>query len=356
MRILIVEDDEFTARALTTVLSTQHYALEVAADGQTGWELVEVFAYDLILLDIMLPKLDGISLCQRLRSQGYQTPILLLTGRDTSDDKVMGLDAGADDYIVKPFDQQELSARVRALLRRGGSSSPPVLEWESLRLDPSTREVTYGTHPLQLTPKEYSLLELFLRNSRQVFSCSAILDHVWSFEKTPGEEAVRTQIKGLRQKLKAAGAAADLIETVYGIGYRLKLPETRTALIEVAETNEQTQQQVLAAVAGVWDRLKTKIGQQLVVLEQAVAVLVQKTPSQGLWQQAEEVAHSLAGSLGTFGFAKGSRLARKIEHMFGIGESLSQNEVMHLHELVETLHQEMEQIIEELDLEPVTKG
>lgn len=228
MRILVVEDDDFIAKTLTAVLSSQHYAVEVASDGQAGWELVESFAYDLILLDVMLPKLDGISLCRRLRSHGYQMPILLLTGRDSSHDKAIGLDAGADDYLVKPFDQEELFARVRALLRRGGSTSQPILQWGNLRLDPSSCEVTYETHPIQLTPKEYSLLELFLRNSRRVFSCSAILDHIWSFDKIPGEEAVRTQIKGLRQKLKTAGAAADLIETVYGIGYRLKPLEAHT--------------------------------------------------------------------------------------------------------------------------------
>jgi DNA-binding response OmpR family regulator len=279
MRILLVEDDEFIAKALATVLSNQHYAVEVATDGQAGWDLVEAFAYDLILLDVMLPKLDGISLCKRIRSGGYRMPILLLTGKGSSNDKVTGLDAGADDYVIKPFDEQELVARVRALLRRGDSVAPAVLEWGSLRLDPSSCEVTYGTRPLQLTPKEYSLLELFLRNSSRVFSSSAILDHLWEFDKAPGEEAVRTQIKGLRQKLKAAGAAADVIETVYGIGYRLKPLEKR------APSREQgAGQQTLAAVAGVWDRFKERISEQVSVLEQAAAALLKETLSQDLRQ------------------------------------------------------------------------
>lgn len=217
MRILIVEDDRFTIKLLKTVLSKQHSAVEVAKDGEAGWELVQSFAYDLILLNVMLPKLDGISLCRRMRSQGDRIPILLLTGLDTSEDKVTGLDAGADDYIVKPFNEKELLARVRALVRRGGSLSSPILEWGSLRLDPSTCGVTYGTRPLHLTPKEYSLLELLLRNSRRVFSYGAILEQLWSFEEIPGEEAVRTHVKGLRQKLKTVGAPADLIETMYGI-------------------------------------------------------------------------------------------------------------------------------------------
>lgn len=222
MKILVVEDDEFIIQALTAVLNSQNYVVEVATDGEAGWNLIETFNYDLIILDVMLPKLDGISLCRRLRANDWQMPILLLTGCDRSHDKAVGLDAGADDYVVKPFDTEELVARVRALLRRGNIISKPVLEWGKLRLDPSSCQVTYNTKILALTPKEYALLELFLRNNRQVFSCGMILDHLWSYEDAPGEEAVRTHIKGLRQKLKAAGASGNLIETVHGIGYRLQ--------------------------------------------------------------------------------------------------------------------------------------
>ena len=149
-------------------------------------------------------------------------PVLMLTARDTSTDKVLGLDAGADDYVVKPFDLKELLARIRALLRRGSSTLPPLLTWESLRLDPATCEVTYGDRLLALTPKEYSLLEFFLRSSGRVLSRSVILDHLWSSGDPPGEETVKVHLRSLRQKLKAAGAADDFIETVYGLGYRLK--------------------------------------------------------------------------------------------------------------------------------------
>jgi DNA-binding response OmpR family regulator len=146
----------------------------------------------------------------------------MLTARDTITDKVMGLDAGADDYLVKPFNLQELSARIRALLRRGSSTLPPVLEWDSLRLDPSTCEVFYEARPVPLSPKEYSLLEFFLRNRRRVFSRAQILEHLWSFERLPEEATVKAHIRGLRQKLESVGAPNDLIETVYGLGYRLK--------------------------------------------------------------------------------------------------------------------------------------
>ncbi|MBO3458379.1 response regulator transcription factor [Aetokthonos hydrillicola] len=222
MKILLVEDDERIAQPLAEVLTDQGYVVDIASDGQLGWEFVKAFPYNLILLDLMLPKLDGISLCRQLRQKGYSFPILLLTALDTSTDKVIGLDAGADDYVVKPFDLQELMARIRALLRRGITILPPVFEWENLRLDPSNCQVTYNGQPVHLTPKEYKILELFLRHSHQVLNRNDILKHLWSFEEPPGEETIKVHIRSLRQKLKLAGASFDFIETVYGLGYRLK--------------------------------------------------------------------------------------------------------------------------------------
>ena len=221
MKILLVEDDERIARALAEALSDQNYAVDIAIDGEAGWAYVEAYQYSLILLDWMLPKLDGIHFCQRLRQRGLHTPVLLLTAKDTSTDKVIGLDAGADDYVVKPFDLQELMARIRALLRRGNSTLSPVLEWGKLRLDPGTTEVVYGNQTLHLTPKEYQLIELFLRQSRRILNRSTILEQLWTSEEPPGEETVKVHIRSLRQKLAAAGAT-DFIETVYGLGYRLK--------------------------------------------------------------------------------------------------------------------------------------
>ncbi|NJM76662.1 MAG: response regulator transcription factor [Acaryochloridaceae cyanobacterium RU_4_10] len=221
MRILLVEDDIRLAETLAEALTDQRYAVDVVTDGEAGWDQAKVLEYDLLLLDVMLPELDGVSLCQRLRSHGYSMPVLMLTARDTVSDKIAGLDAGADDYVVKPVDLQELFARVRALLRRGSATSPPILEWEALRLDPSTYEVSYGEMPIHLTPKEYGLLELLMRNGRRVLSRSAIIEHVWSLETPPEEHAVKVHIRGLRQKLKAAGASEDLIETVHSMGYRL---------------------------------------------------------------------------------------------------------------------------------------
>lgn len=368
MRILVVEDDALIAQAVAHVLTTQTYAVEVATDGQTGWELVEAFDYDLLLLDVMLPRLDGISLCRQVRSKGLQMPILLLTGRDGSHDKAIGLDAGADDYVVKPFDAEELVARVRALLRRGRTIAQPVLEWGDLQLDPSSCEVTYDKKPLVLTPKEYALLELFLRNSRRVFSCGMILEHLWSYEKTPGEDAVRTHIKGLRQKFKAAGMRHDVIETVYGIGYRLK-PRDGEVGHQAAETTkfpshpvstssaqsllplssdpesprEPTQQQTLALIGQVWHRFKERVSEQVGVLERTAIAVAQQPLEQTLWQQAGQEAHTLAGSLGTFGLPEGSRLARQIEQVLRSQEPLSQAAVADLQAWVVALRQAIEQ-------------
>ncbi|HBB34091.1 MAG TPA: DNA-binding response regulator [Cyanobacteria bacterium UBA8803] len=222
MRILLVEDDVPLAEALAEALVDQQYVVDVVHDGEEGWDQIQSIDYDLILLDLMLPKLDGVSLCRRTRAHGYRSPILMITARDTSTDKVDSLDSGADDYVVKPVDLAELLARVRALLRRGSTSTSPVLEWGRLQLNPSTYEVTYNQQILHLTPKEYSFLELFLRNSRRVLNRSFIIEHLWSLEDPPSEDTVKAHIRSLRHKLRAVGAPDNLIETVHSVGYRLK--------------------------------------------------------------------------------------------------------------------------------------
>ena len=223
MRILLVEDDFRLAETLAEALSDQLYTVDIAANGLLAWDYVKNLDYDLVLLDVMLPELDGITLCQQLRSQGYRMPILMITARDTVSDKITGLDAGADDYIVKPVDLGELLARIRALLRRGGTTSQPILEWGAIKLDPSTYEVSYANKNLSLTRKEYSILELLLRNGRRVLSRSVIIDHIWKLESPPEEDTVKVHVRSLRQKLRAVGAPDDFIETLHGVGYRLAI-------------------------------------------------------------------------------------------------------------------------------------
>lgn len=221
MRILIIEDDDRIAKPLAEDLKHQHHVVEVASDGIEGWQYAQADNYDLILLDLMLPKLDGITLCQRLRASLCQTPILMLTARDTTNDKIIGLDAGADDYLVKPFELEELAARIRALSRRSLETHQPILVCGELQLDPSRCKVTYQNNLLSLTPKEYMLLEYFLKNPTQVLTRSALMDKLWEFDNTSSEETIKTHITNLRKKLRIAGSSTELIETVYGIGYRL---------------------------------------------------------------------------------------------------------------------------------------
>ncbi|NER81818.1 MAG: response regulator transcription factor [Leptolyngbya sp. SIO1D8] len=221
MRILLVEDDHHLATSLSEALSAQRYTVDVAYDGEMAWQQIRMLPYDLTLMDVTLPQLNGLALCQRMRSHGVDSPVLMLTARDTSSDKVAGLDAGADAYMVKPFDLEELIAQIRALIRRGQTSASQHLTWGSLRLNPSTYEVSYQDTPLRLTPKEFALLELLMRHGRRVLSRHFMLESIWNLEDPPGEETVKAHLKALRQKLRQAGAPRNLIETVHGLGYRL---------------------------------------------------------------------------------------------------------------------------------------
>ncbi|NJL79749.1 MAG: response regulator transcription factor [Richelia sp. SM2_1_7] len=282
MRILIVEDDECIAKALENILSNQHYMVDIADSGLLGWEFVETFTYDLILLDVILPEIDGIKFCQKLRQHNYQMPVLLLTAQNSSNDKVLGLDAGADDYVVKPFEITELLARIRVLLRRKNTPIQTVLQWENLCLNPGSTEVTYNGHLLNLTPKEYRLLELFLRNRNIVFNRSDILDHLWSMDEAPKEETVTAHIKGLRQKMTRAGAPNDLIETVYGLGYRLK--DAANDKVKFSREKHQNkpnklsnkQQQTKEALTKLWEKLKVQSIEGVEILEQAVSAITRE--------------------------------------------------------------------------------
>lgn len=221
MRILLVEDDHHLAESLSEALEAQRYTVDVAHDGAMAWQHITMLPYDLMLMDVTLPQVDGLTLCQRMRSQGFDSPVLMLTARDTSSDKVAGLDAGADVYMVKPFDFPELIAQIRALLRRGKLSAPATLQWGDLELNPITYEVTYQNRPVRLTPKEFAILELLMRHGRRVLSRHFILESIWRLEDPPGEETVKAHLKALRQKLHQVKAPRKFIETVHGLGYRL---------------------------------------------------------------------------------------------------------------------------------------
>jgi DNA-binding response OmpR family regulator/HPt (histidine-containing phosphotransfer) domain-containing protein len=334
MRFLVVEDDPTISQLIEAILLQESYAVDVAQDGQMGLELSESYEYDLILLDVSLPKRDGISICQELRSRGNQVPILLLTALDSPADRARGLNAGADDYLGKPFDPDELLARIRALLRRGSDLSTPVLIWGDLQLDPLSATVTYAEQSVTVTPKEYAMLELFLRNNKRVFSCNAILDHLWSYQETPSEDAIRTHVKGLRQKLKKAGASSDFVETVYGIGYRLKpLPTTANS--------PQNQELITKA----WAKSQEQVREQVAILEELAIRFLNQDISIDWHLTGKGVAHSLAGSLGMYGFPYGSELAKQIEKILSKSQTLNDEQGQQLYLLVAALRQELQKPI-----------
>lgn len=311
VKILLVEYDESDPINLLAALINHRYGVDLADSAKTALELVKAYDYDLILIATFVSG-NGIELCRKLREQKYQMPIVLLSANDSSCDRIVGLEAGADDYIIAPIDLSELIVRIKVLLRRRKDVLQSVLRWENLQLNLTTSEVTYNKTIVYLTPKEYGLLELFLRNPRQIFSRRTILDTVWNLDEFPGERAVNTQIKGLRQKLKAAGMAEDWLETLYGLGYRLKsAPNDKTK-----ELLTPTQVEVSAAVAEIWDKFKHSLIEQLIVFEQAAAAIAAGSLDSNLRQQALEVAHRLIGTFGSFGLPEGSAIARQIEQQF----------------------------------------
>jgi two-component system response regulator MprA len=222
-RILIIEDDEEILRVLKRVLTYEGYTVDTALTGQVGLTLAREQMPDLIVLDWMLPKMDGLEVCRRLQKLGNQ-PILMLTAKDTTQDRVEGLDAGADDYVVKPFEIEELLARIRALLRRTAADRVKVLEFADLALDSSTRKAKRGDREIELTAKEYDLLELFMRHPDQVMTREVIFDRVWDYDFGGESNVLDVYIRYLRQKLEEEGESR-LIYTVRGVGYVMREPE-----------------------------------------------------------------------------------------------------------------------------------
>lgn len=362
MRILIVEDDDALAQILYQHLIAQHHVIDIATDGLEGWEHIQSITYDLILLDIDLPYLNGIELCKRLRAHQHKEPVLLLTARSEIENKVQGLDAGADDYLAKPYSIEELLARMRALLRRQDSGSgEPLIRWGPLCIDPKLCKLMVDEQSLALSPKEYQLMELFLRHPQQVLSSDQILDRIWGFDEIPGKDTVRTHVRRLRKKLKPVGAE-HWIETVYGLGYRLKAlseepqkqhatnddkeglpdspspigekkPLSSTALLPPPQTvtprsssstvdcalfqdpaPSKTARQMSQAL---WPKFRPKAIDHLLAIEDAIASFEQQSPNhKTLWREGERAAHKLIGTLGMFGMPDGSDCAQHIEALF----------------------------------------
>jgi len=225
MRILVVEDDVDMSRFIARGLGEQAYAVDVAANGEEAIEHATTSPYDAIVLDAMIPAPDGFEVCRRLRAAGVWSPVLMLTARDSVDDRVAGLDSGADDYLVKPFAFAELLARLRALGRRGETGRPAVLAVGDLRLDPATREVSRGSQPIALSAKEFALLETFMRRAGEVLSRLHLLEHAWDFAYENRSNVVDVYIRHLRSKIDEPFGRKTL-ETIRGAGYRLRADAT----------------------------------------------------------------------------------------------------------------------------------
>jgi two-component system response regulator MprA len=225
LRILVVDDEPAVRESLRRALQLEGYGVELAGDGSEALYRLESREVepDGIVLDVLMPEVDGLEVARRLRRSGSRVPILMLTARDEIADRVAGLDAGADDYLVKPFALEELFARLRAILRRSADGAVEVLRFADLELDPSTREVRRGGDPIELTRTEFSLLELFMLNPRQVLTRSVIFERVWGYDFGPGSNSLDVYVGYLRRKTEAGGKPR-LIQTVRGVGYALREP------------------------------------------------------------------------------------------------------------------------------------
>lgn len=225
MRVLVVEDEVRMANLIRQGLEEESYAVDVVGDGAEAADWIRSIPYDLVILDIMLPGMDGIALCRKIRSMGHRMPVLLLTARDTLDDKIAGLDSGADDYLVKPFAIQELTARLRALSRRDGPSKSVELVVGDLVLDTATKRAQRGTQLVELRAKEYALLELLMRHPEQVLTRDQIIEHVWNVDFDAESKLIEVYVHSLRTKIDD-GFEVKLIQTVRGLGYRIGCHET----------------------------------------------------------------------------------------------------------------------------------
>ena len=224
MRILVVDDEPAVREAVDRALRLEGYDTELAADGAEALDALAVRAPDALVLDVLMPAVDGLEVCRRLRAAGDRTPVLVLTARDTVPDRVRGLDAGADDYLVKPFALEELLARLRALLRRtSNSGGGEALRFDDLELEPQAHTVRRGRRPVELTRTEFLLLELFLRHPRQVLTRSQIFERVWGYDFGPASNSLEVYVGYLRRKLESGGERR-LIQTVRGVGYVLREP------------------------------------------------------------------------------------------------------------------------------------
>jgi PAS domain S-box-containing protein len=288
MRILLVETNEALLSEIQTELTRQNFVVDVASDGEIAWGLLHSFVYELLILEVMLPKLDGISLCRRLREVGNPILIMLLVNPSNLSDPIQGLENGADDYLIKPIDYRELLARIHALGRRGLRRASPILSWGMLQINPISRQVTYKGQILKMSRKEYLLLELFLSHPQQTFTRSEIADRLWTIDEVlPMDATIKTHIRGIRRKLEKVGAI-NFIETRYGHGYRLN-PKFDLTTVSPKSSTSESEILMDSVTANIWYELmsaNTRLQQEINERRQKEAELAR---SERLLRNAQRV-------------------------------------------------------------------
>lgn len=373
MRILLIDDDEILIDILQCTLGKKNYAVDAVTNAEQGWLYGTTYTYDLIILDWILPKLDGISLCKRFRSHGYDVPILLLTARNNSQEKIKALDAGADDYLSKPFDVEELAARIRALLRRSNVNFCSVITWGDLQLNSCSCEVTFQGRLIGLTAKEYQLLELFMSHQEEVFSIEDIIESLWSSLEYPSEATIRSHLRHLRRKLKSAGLPENPITTLRGRGYCLKSsPSQKVQNVKMVSESQPAKDVILIncdtddlvnnndsspkrsrsgstssrsqhaiALNKAWEKYRDKSKKQLAILEKTLQIWKAGKLDANQLQAAQLNAHKLAGNLGVFGFEEESRLASELEQLLETNFQKTTEKFLKFQKIFDKLHSQL---------------
>lgn len=350
IKILLVDDDQDFTIFTQKMLGEKNYEVDILNEGKNVFPTLEENQYDLLIMDVMMPYSDGITICEQMRNNNYDIPILLITALQSKNDKLKAFEVGADDYLVKPFDWDELFARVKALSRRkeSNSNNSSVLSWGKLELDNLTKQCKYDRKKIKLTPTEFNILEVFLNNPNQVFSVDKIINQEWIFKEVPTSSTIRSHIKGLRKKLSKVGAYNNFIETVYGMGYRLILKE-KLVKIDEEETLKLQEENTLENKFENFPKNNSKTivkeidynevpenakaNKQRELLENAMSMMWKKS-QKSVFEKVnllhkyhqnldanltkEEIiltAHSMIGFLGSIGLHKPSQICRNIENL-----------------------------------------
>ncbi|WP_017294185.1 response regulator transcription factor [Geminocystis herdmanii] len=329
MKILLAEDDERLGKLIHDYLLPEAELVDVV---NTGFEIAEKLtkeSYDVLILDVMLPKKNGIDICRDLRRGGINIAILFITALSNQNDKIKAFESGADDYLIKPFDFQELLVRVKALLRRDNQIQSSHLKWNNLVMIPEEKQLFYCDNTIHLTPTEFKILQVFLSTPNRVFSSDSIIDRLWDIEATPTESTLRTHIKSLRKKLEEKGAEKDFIETVYGMGYRLKQIKekliTKTEnefLLNEKKQKESKENELKSLMKKMWLDNQKSIAEDC----QKLSDYIEGNNKELDIDQAIRIVHNFVGFLGSLGFDTASKISKEIENLLKNNRDNLQNQ------------------------------